>query len=82
MQAQGKFIGFADTDEKTPIQEFDKFMPLLSENYDVVIGSRTASGSQIEQPQLLYRQLGSRGIAIFMHAVLALNDIKHPKCGF
>jgi dolichyl-phosphate beta-glucosyltransferase len=81
-QAQGSIIGFSDADEKTPIDELDKFLPLLSQDWDVVIGSRAALGARIEQPQPLHRRLGSKGFAVFMHAVLGLRDIEDTQCGF
>ena len=39
-QATGRIIGFADADNKVPIDEFDKFLPLLRANAHVVSGSR------------------------------------------
>lgn len=77
----GTIIGFADADNKTPISEFDKVQPLL-EKYDIVIGSRGMSDSQIENPQPLYRQLGSKGFGIFMRLITGLSDIVDTQCGF
>jgi glycosyltransferase involved in cell wall biosynthesis len=80
--AEGDIIGFADADNKTPIDEFDKFLPLLRSGYDVVIGSRGLSGSQIERAQPLYRRLGSKGFALLLHMVVGLGDIVDSQCGF
>lgn len=77
----GQIVGFADADNKTPIDEFDKFEPLLRTN-DIVIGSRGLSESRIERPQPFYRQVGSRAFGIFMHLVVGLNDIIDTQCGF
>jgi len=82
MEAQGTIIGFADADNKTPIDELDKFMPRLSEGWDVVIGSRADPRSAIEQAQPLYRRCGSKAFEIIMHAVVGLNDIRDTQCGF
>lgn len=79
--ANGQIVGFADADNKTPIEEFDKVEPLLRAN-DIVIGSRGLKESQIERPQRLYRQIGSRGFGIFMHLVVGLSDINDTQCGF
>src|SRR5690349_12062608 len=38
--AQGRFIGYADADNKVPIAEFDKVRPLLEAGAQAVIGSR------------------------------------------
>ncbi len=78
----GDVIGFIDADNKTPIAEFDKVEPLLSDGCDVVIGSRGLRASRIERAQPLYRRLGSRGFGLFMHACVGLNDIPDTQCGF
>ncbi len=80
--AKGDIIGFADADNKTPIDEFDKFEPLLRQGYDLVIGSRALGESRIERRQPLYRQLGSKGFSILMHAVVGLPGIVDTQCGF
>ena len=80
--AKGQIIGFVDADNKTPIDEFDKFEPLLRSGYEVVIGSRGVRESRIERAQPLYRRLGSKGFALFMHTVVGLRDIADTQCGF
>src|SRR5262252_1537754 len=37
---RGRIIGYADADNKSPIDEFDKVQPWLAQGYDVVTGSR------------------------------------------
>jgi dolichyl-phosphate beta-glucosyltransferase len=80
--ARGDIIGFADADNKTPISEFDKFLPHLMNGTQVVIGSRAQQKSVIERPQPFYRRVGSRGFGIFMHLVIGLWDIPDTQCGF
>jgi dolichyl-phosphate beta-glucosyltransferase len=80
--AKGQIVGFADADNKTPIAELDKFLPWFEQGYDLVIGSRGLADSYIENPQLWYRQIGSRGFGIFMHLVMGLHDIIDTQCGF
>ena len=80
--ATGDVIGFVDADNKTPISEFDKVEPLLSNGCDVVIGSRGLRASRIEHAQPLYRRLGSRGFGLFMHACVGLDNIVDTQCGF
>ncbi len=80
--AQGEIIGFADADNKTPIEELDKVLPLLDGQYDLVIGSRGLAESRIEHPQPFYRQLGSKGFGIFMRFVVGLHDLVDTQCGF
>lgn len=80
--ANGNIAGYADADNKVPIEEFDKFLPWLSQGYDVVIGSRAMQESQIEKRQPLYRQLGGKGFGVFMRAVVGLDGITDSQCGF
>ncbi len=80
--ARGEIIGFADADNKTPIEEFDKVEPLLCQGYDLVIGARALRESKIERAQPLYRRLGSKGFGLFMHAVVGLPGIVDTQCGF
>jgi len=84
--ARGEIAGYADADNKVPIEEFDKFRPCLrsspGQGYDVVIGSRTMRDSQVEKRQPLYRQLGGKGFGLFMHAVVGLKGITDTQCGF
>ncbi|MBM3784028.1 MAG: glycosyltransferase family 2 protein [Acidobacteria bacterium] len=81
-RAVGKIIGFADADNKVPIEEFDRFLPLLREDHDVVIGSRAQTQSKIEKKQPFYRQLGSKGFYVFVKAVVGLPGIRDSQCGF
>jgi dolichyl-phosphate beta-glucosyltransferase len=80
--ATGDFIGYADADNKVPIEEFDRLRPGLERGYEVVMGSRVAAGAEIEQRQPLYRRAGSRGFALFMQAVVGLWGIWDSQCGF
>lgn len=80
--AQGQIIGFSDADDKTPITEFNHFLPYLLNGWEIVIGSRGQRASVIERSQPWYRQLGSKGFAVFMHTVLGMWDIVDTQCGF
>ncbi|HWB82569.1 MAG TPA: glycosyltransferase [Bryobacteraceae bacterium] len=79
--AGGAVIGYADADNKVPIAEFDKFLPLLAKGIEVVIGTRR-DGASIERPQPLYRRVGSRGFQLFMRTVVGLAGISDTQCGF
>ena len=77
----GAIIGYADADNKVPIDEFDKFHPWLEQGYELVIGSR-GSGASIEKAQPRYRRLGSAGFYWFMQTVVGLPGIRDTQCGF
>ncbi len=80
--ATQSIIGFADADNKVPIEEFDKFAPLLAEGCPVVIGSRALERSLIERAQPWYRRIGSKGFAVFMQTVTGLRSVSDTQCGF
>lgn len=80
--ASGNIVGYADADNKVPIEEFDRILPWFTAGYDVVIGSRAMKESRIERRQPLYRQLGGKGFGLFMHAVVGLPGITDTQCGF
>ena len=79
--ATGKIIGYADADNKVPIEEYDKFRPVLATGVEAVIGSRN-KGATIEQKQPLYRRIGSRGFHYFMQTFVGLPGINDTQCGF
>jgi dolichyl-phosphate beta-glucosyltransferase len=81
-RARGRVIGFADADDKTPVEEMEKLLPWLGQGYDLVIGSRARDDSQIEVRQPWFRRAGSRGFAVVMHLLLGMWDIRDTQCGF
>jgi dolichyl-phosphate beta-glucosyltransferase len=81
-EATGEIIGFADADNKVPIDEFDKFLPLLRGEADFVIGTRERGRSTIEKPQPWYRQIGGRGFYFVMQAMVGLPGVADTQCGF
>ena len=80
--ARGRYIGYADADNKVPFSEYDKIRPLLAEGVEVVTGSRALAESQIERRQPWFRQLGSQGFHFFMQTVVGLPGIHDTQCGF
>jgi dolichyl-phosphate beta-glucosyltransferase len=80
--ARGRIVGFADADNKVPIEEYEKIEPLLAQGIPVVIGSRALASSRIERRQPWYRQIGSKGFGVFMHATVGLQQVHDTQCGF
>ena len=62
--ARGDIVGYADADNKVPIEEFDKFRPWLAEGYDVVIGSRAHAGFANRAPPAALPPAGRQGFRI------------------
>jgi len=80
--ARGRFIGYADADNKVPFSEYDKIQPFLADGFEVVTGSRGLAESQIERRQPWYRQIGSQGFHYFMQTVVGLPGVHDTQCGF
>lgn len=80
--ATGNIIGFADADNKVPIEEFDRFLPLLRGKADFVIGTRSRTNGMIEKPQPFYRQLGGRGFYFVVQTLVGLPGVTDTQCGF
>jgi dolichyl-phosphate beta-glucosyltransferase len=79
--ATGNIIGYADADNKVPIEEYDKFRPVLATGAEVAIGTRRG-GATIERAQPLYRRIGSLGFLWFMQTFVGLPGINDTQCGF
>lgn len=79
--AQGRIIGFADADNKVPIDELDKFFFAFDQGHQVVIGSRALEKSRIEREQPVYRRVGSRVFTICLHVSVGV-FASDTQCGF
>jgi len=79
--ATGAIIGYADADNKVPIDEFEKFRLWLDQGLEMAIGIR-GHGAPIEKAQPLYRRIGSVGFRWFMRTVVGLPRIQDTQCGF
>lgn len=78
LKASGDYILFTDMDQATPIDELDKFIPLIQEGFDVIIGSR--SGARKGAP--FTRKLMSQGMITLRSILVGLPEIKDTQCGF
>lgn len=81
LEAKGEYALFMDADNSTSIYEFDKFLPYLNENYDVVIASRRLKGSKVEEPQPLLRAKMGQFYILLSKIMLRLN-VSDFNCGF
>jgi glycosyltransferase involved in cell wall biosynthesis len=76
LRAKGEVILFTDTDQATPIDQVEKFLPKFKEGYDVVIGSRSGrAGAPI------IRKLMAYGFSLLRLLVLRM-PYKDTQCGF
>ncbi|OIO66627.1 glycosyl transferase [Candidatus Woesearchaeota archaeon CG_4_10_14_0_2_um_filter_57_5] len=80
LAAQGGLILFSDADLSTPITELPRFLS-LARDHDVVIGSRSVTGSRVVVHQPLYRELIGKTFNLLVQ-VMAVPGIKDTQCGF
>jgi glycosyltransferase involved in cell wall biosynthesis len=80
--ARGSIIGYADADNKVPIEEYAKLDEWFRRGFDIVIGSRVLARSVIERSQPWYRRAGSRIFNRAMRALTGLTDVADSQCGF
>ncbi len=81
LAAKGKYRLFSDADLSTPIEETDRFLKYLDEGYEVVIGSRALSGSNVVVSQNRMRETMGRIFNAFAQ-LLAIRGIQDSQCGF
>jgi glycosyltransferase involved in cell wall biosynthesis len=80
--ARGRYTGYADADNKVPIEEFDKILPWLERGYEVVIGTRAAGESRIERGRPWHRRAGSAAFNMVVRGLVGLSEIRDTQCGF
>jgi len=81
LAASGEYRLFMDADNSTKIQEIEKFWPKTKEGFEVIIGSRHTTGSNIRVEQLWYRQILGR-LGNWLTQILLLWGIEDTQCGF
>jgi dolichyl-phosphate beta-glucosyltransferase len=79
--ASGNIILFSDTDFSTPIQETEKLFQSLNDGYDVAIGSRGLSDSQVEVHQAWPRETMGRLFNTILRSLLPI-QFMDTQCGF
>jgi dolichyl-phosphate beta-glucosyltransferase len=65
-------------DQATPIEEVEKLLPFLEEDFDIVIGSRSTA----RKGSPLSRRVMSRSMVILRKAMVGINHIEDTQCGF
>lgn len=76
LKAVGEIVVFTDTDQATPIDQLEKILPKFTENYDIVIGSRSG-----REGAPIIRKVMASGFAILRNVILRL-PYKDTQCGF
>jgi dolichyl-phosphate beta-glucosyltransferase len=81
LAAQYDWVLFSDADLSTPIEELEKFFPLMKQKVDVIIGSRALVQSHIIKKQNIIRRNMGR-IFNFLVQLLLIRGITDTQCGF
>ncbi len=79
--ASGNVILFSDTDFSTPIQETERLFHYLDDGYDVAIGSRGLSDSQVEVHQAWAREVMGKMFNAMLRSLLPI-EFMDTQCGF
>ncbi len=79
--SKGRFVLFSDADLSTPIEEFDKLLPVLEGGAGVAFASRAMAASSIEKAQPILRRLMGRVFNLVVRAA-ALPGVRDSQCGF
>ncbi|QWT24313.1 glycosyltransferase family 2 protein [Subtercola sp. PAMC28395] len=80
LAARGEVVLFADADQSTPIEQFDRLYGKVAEGFDVVVGSRAAEGAAVSGKSLSRRIL-SRGLRVIVSRGFGVT-VTDTQCGF
>lgn len=78
--AKGSYRLITDVDMSTPVEEFDKFLPLLNKDV-VLIGTRKGSNSKVLKHQPIFRQKMGEVFTLLSN-ILITPGISDFTCGF
>ena len=81
LEANGRLRLFSDADMSTPIDQLEKLHAEIRNGYDIAIGSRSLSDSDIKLHQPLYRELMGKVFNRFVQKA-AVRGIIDTQCGF
>ena len=82
LAAGGNYVLFTDADLSAPIEELPKLLNIaLTENADIVIGSRAVDRTYIEKHQSRSRELGGIAFNFMVRSFLGLR-LQDTQCGF
>ena len=81
LASSGRLVLFSDTDLSTPIEEIEKFFPLIDRGFDVVIGSRALLESDVQVHQSRGRELMGKTFNKLVR-LFVLKRIPDTQCGF
>lgn len=81
LASTGEYVVFSDADLSTPIEEVEKLLPVLTQGYDVAIGSRGLKESDVRVHQPFYREYMGKVFNMLIR-MLMLTQFHDTQCGF
>jgi dolichyl-phosphate beta-glucosyltransferase len=78
LKSKGEYRLFTDMDQATPIEELDKLLPYISENYDIIIGSRSSTRKGAPWT----RAIMAKGMILLRTIIVGIKGIEDTQCGF
>lgn len=81
LAASGDTVLFSDTDFSSPIEEIEKLFASLQNGYDIAIGSRGLSESNIEVHQAWPREMMGKLFNTLLRSLLPI-EFMDTQCGF
>ena len=81
LEAKGNIVLFMDADNATTLNQYDRFKPLFTKGFDVVVGSRAVDRSMVRGHQPLYREAMGRFFNVLVQ-LAATPGIQDTQCGF
>jgi len=80
LEARGEYRFICDADLSMPIEEVNRFIPPILQNFDVAIASREVPGG-VRFGEPLYRHWVGRAFNLLVRT-LTIPDIQDTQCGF
>lgn len=81
LKGEGEILAFTDADLSAPIEEMDKLIKKIKEDYQIAIGSRGHPESKVEIHQPFFREQLGKLYGTLMR-LLVLYGIRDTQCGF
>lgn len=81
LRGKGDYILFMDADSSTSIEEFEKFIPLIYQSKDILMGTRKSKGAQIVEHQPFLREFLGKGFTWFSNIITGAH-VSDFTCGF
>lgn len=80
LTSRARFVGYMDADLATPIETLDLVVPLLSNGFRAVVGSRRVDGAVLAVPPHRHRRAGSMLFRAAAHRMVP--GVADTQCGF